>query len=83
MEVYSVQVEYAGERPGENWHGHTLWSTLEGARRGLKSERDSILHKKTWLNNENCIEIDEEDHFLAGDDQESYDITISKEKVHE
>lgn len=47
MEVYSVQVEYAGERPGEDWHGHTLWSTLEGARRGLKSERDSILHKNT------------------------------------
>lgn len=41
------------------------------------------INKNTWLNNENCIEIDKEDHFLAGDDQESYDITISKEKVHE
>ena len=83
MEVYSVQVEYAGERPSDDWHGHTLWSTLEGAKQGLKMERDHILKDKTWLNNENCIETDEEDHFCAGDDDESYEITIIKEKVHD
>lgn len=83
MEVYSVQVEYSGQRPSDDWKGHTLWATLEGAKRGLKGERNGILQEKTWLNNENCIETDEEDHFCVRDDEESYEITIIKEKVHE
>lgn len=83
MEVYSVQVAYTGQRPSDDWEGYTLWSTFEGAKRGLKDERDSILKEKTWLNNENCIETDEDDHFYAFDGDESYDITICKIKVHE
>ena len=83
MEVYSVQVEYTGQRPSEDWKNHTLWSTFEGAKHGLKEERDGILQEKTWLKNENCIETDEEDHFCVSDDDESYEITIIKEKVHE
>lgn len=83
MEVYSVQVEYEGECPSDNWTNYTLWSTLEGAKRGLKQERNNILGSNSWLNNENCIEIDEDNHFYAYDDQDSYNITICKEKVHE
>lgn len=83
MEVYCVQVEFEGERASDDWTAHTLWSTLEGAKRGLKQERDEILSSHSWLNNENCIDTDEEDHFFAFDDQESYNITIYQETVHE
>ena len=83
MEVYCVQVEYECERASDNWMNHTLWSTLEGARRGLKQERDEILSCHSWLNNENCIDTDGEDRFFVFDDQESYCVTIYKEIVHE
>ena len=84
MEVYCVQVEYEGIRPSDNYSSHTLWSTIEGARRALKSERDDILNKPGW--SVNSIETDEDDHFYAyenGDFYESYEITITKEKIHE
>ena len=83
MEVYCVQVEFKGERPSDNWTAHTLWSTLEGAKRDLKQERDEILSSHSWLNNEDCIDTDEEDHFCAVDGWESYNIAIIKETVHE
>lgn len=84
MVVYSVDVEYEGIRPSDNYKAHTLWSTIEGARKALKSERDEILRKPGW--SENSIETDEDDHFFAyenGDFYESYEITITEEKVYE
>lgn len=83
MEVYCVQVKFEGERASDDWTTHTLWTTLEGAKRGLKQARDAILYSHSWLNNENCIDTDEEDHFFAFDDQESYNIIIYQETVHE
>ena len=84
MDVYNVQVEYEGKRPSDNYSSHTLWATMEGAKAALKSERDDILNKPGW--SLNSIETDEEDHFFAyenGDFYESYEITITKETVHE
>lgn len=83
MEVYCVQVEYQGERASDNWNNHTLYSSLKGAKQGLKNNRDSILKDNPWLNNEDCIDTDDDRNFFVHDDQESYEITINKEPVHE
>lgn len=84
MEVFCVTVEYEGVRPSDNYTASTLWSSLEGARSALKKEREDILKMSGW--SDDNIETDEDDHFIASEDEyyrESYDVTISKEIVHE
>ncbi len=84
MEVFCVTVEYEGVRPSDNYTSFTLWATLEGARRALKQERKDILKKPGW--SKDTIEADEDDRFSATIDEyysESYNVTISKEPVHE
>lgn len=83
MEVYCVKVEYEGIRVSNNSTCHILWSSLEGAKESLKRERDYILQHNPWLNNENCIEKDEDEYFYVHDDDDYYTVTISKETVHD
>ncbi|WP_190311565.1 hypothetical protein [Prevotella sp. MGM2] len=49
----------------------------------MKRERDYILQHNPWLNNENCIEKDEDEYFYVHDDDDYYTVTISKETVHD
>lgn len=84
MEVFCVTVEYEGVRPSDNYTSFTLWSTFEGAKSALIQEREDILKKDGW--SEDNIEIDEADHFLAAIDEyysESYNVAISKMPVYE
>ena len=81
MEVYCVQVEYVGVYREDDYIAHTLYATLEGAKRGLKQERNDILSKPGW--GEDSIIKDEEDEFIAIGNEyynESCCITINKEK---
>ena len=84
MEVYCVQVEYEGVYRADDYVAHTLYATLEGAKRGLRQERNEILRKPGW--SEDSIIEDEDDHFYATGDEyynESYLITINKEIVYD
>ncbi len=84
MKVFCVQVEHESSRLSENYTNHTLWSTLEGARKALKEERAAILRNPGW--SESSIETDEDNRFSAYEEDpyfESYLVTIFEEPVHE
>lgn len=82
MEVYCLNVDYRGMRPSDNWENHTLFASVEGARKQFREERKSAL--MTLYCREDDIEKDDDDHFFAyNDDNESFEITIYRERVYE
>lgn len=83
MEIYSVTTTYNGARACDDYTSSTLYSSLQSATKHLQSERKAIFNDNPWLKNEDCIVSDTDKYFCVSDTDESYEVVISKETVHD